>query len=319
MSNPLDHYVEAEDFKSKRPSFTVVKKVMADLATEKRTFLFGILLVGVGTCATLYEPRLFGQAIDHAIIPNDMTLLQKMSLLYLGLIISRILAVIGQQYVFQILAQRMMQKLRLQVFSLYQRLPVATYDRTPVGRLITRLTNDTSSMSEMFSSGFVTFFGNILFILGSMAWIIALNWKLALLSLSVFPVLMYFSVKFSRRLVDAYRDSRMRISSLNAFLAENIVGMKIVHLFNRVPLHFSRFSVVNDSYADSQIAAIRVYAYFQPLITWCSGMGVALVLALGGAMALGKGTHGCGDYAGGTRDLPFLSARAFPTDSRSRG
>lgn len=286
MSSALDHYVEAEDFKSKRPSLTIVVKVLRDLAREKRAFIVGVLLVLFGTIATLYEPRLFGRAIDQAILPKDYSLLARMTLFYFGLIAFRIAAVIGQQYAFEILTQNMMQKLRLRIFSLYQRLPVATYDRTPVGRLITRLTNDTSSMSEMFSGGFVTFFGNVLFILGSVIWIFVLNWRLALIALSVFPVLLYFSVNFSRRLIDAYRESRMRISALNAFLAENILGMKVVHLFNRIPLHFKRFSEVNGSYADSQIAAIRVYAYFQPLITWCSGLGVALVLAYGGAMAL---------------------------------
>lgn len=286
MSAALDHYVEAEDFKSKRPSLTVAAKVLRDLAGERVIFILGALLVICGTAATLYEPRLFGLAIDRAILPKDLPLLGRMTVLYFGLVVLRIAAMIGQQYVFEILTQRFMQKLRLRIFSLYQRLPIATYDRTPVGRLITRLTNDTSSMSEMFSGGFVTFFGNILFIFGSVVWILALNWRLALVALSVFPVLLYFSVIFSRRLIDAYRDSRMRISSLNAFLAENILGMKVVHIFNRIPLHFSRFREVNDSYANSQIAAIRVYAYFQPLITWCSGAGVALVLAYGGAMAL---------------------------------
>lgn len=290
----LEHYVEPEDFKSKRPSLDVVRKVMRDLAYEKVPFFTGAALVVVGTAATLYEPRLFGNAIDEAILKGDFPLLIKMTVFYLVLIVIRVSTGIGQQYAFEILAQSFMQRLRLRIFSIYQRLPMATYDKTPVGRLITRLTNDTSTMSEMFSSGFVTFFGNFLFILGSVTWIFYLNWRLAIVSLCVFPLLLYYSVIFSRRLIEAYRDSRMRISALNAFLAENILGMKIVHLFNRIPLHLERFKNVNDSYAESQVASVRVYAYFQPLITWCSGTGVALVLAVGGAMALGKIPTGSG-------------------------
>ncbi len=284
----LDHYVESEDFHTKRPSLDAAKKVMRDLAVERIPFGVGLGLVILGTAASLYEPRLFGKAIDWAIIPNDRPLLLKMTFAYLGLVLTRVACSIGQQYAFEILAQNLMQRLRLKVFSLYQRLPMATYDKTPVGRLITRLTNDTSAMSEMFSSGFVTFFGNLLFIFGSLVWIFYLNWRLALISVSVFPILIFFSIRFSRSLVVAYRNARMRISALNAFLAENILGMKIVHLFNRVPLHFRRFTEVNESYAQAQIASIRVYAYFQPLITWCSGAGVALVLGIGGAMALGQ-------------------------------
>lgn len=287
-SGALDHYIVAEDFHSKRPSVRVTKMVMNDLAKEKKPFFSGLFLVVTGTMAALYEPRLFGHAIDYAIIPRDTSLLGKLALAYLVLVGVRVGSAIGQSYAFEILAQRMMQKLRLRVFSLYQRLPVSTYDLTPVGRLITRLTNDTSSMTEMFSSGFVTFFSNLLFIFGSLAWIFYLNWRLALLSVSVLPILLYFSIRFSRQLIEAYRNARMRVSVLNAFLAENILGMKIVHLFNRVPLHFARFREVNDSYADAQMASVSVFAYFQPLITWCSGAGVAMVLAAGGAMALGK-------------------------------
>jgi ATP-binding cassette subfamily B multidrug efflux pump len=284
----LDHYIEPEDFKSKRPSLEVSKKVMRDIALERRPFLFGITLVFLGTAASLYEPRLFGKAIDHAILPKNISALESIALVYFGLIFVRIVSTIGQQYAFEILAQRLMQRLRLRIFSLYQRLPIGTYDKTPVGRLITRLTNDTSSMSEMFSSGFVTFFGNLLFIFGSLVWIYLLNWRLALVSTSVLPLLVFFSLRFSKRLIEAYRNARMRISALNAFLAENILGMKIVHLFNRVPLHLKRFAEVNESYAEAQISSVQVYAHFQPLITWCSGTGVALVIAYGGAMALGQ-------------------------------
>jgi ATP-binding cassette subfamily B protein len=282
----LDHYVEAEDFRSRRPSMGVVLQVVRDLAAEKRIFFLGAVLVLAGTSATLYEPRLFGRAIDLAVIPKDLPLLGRMAILYLGVVVLRIGGAIGQQYAFENLAQRMMQKLRLRIFSLYQRLPSATYDRTPVGRLITRLTNDTAAMSEMFSSGFVTFFGNLLFIFGTLVWIFVLNWRLALVSISTFPLLIACSIRFSKRLIAIYRESRMRISALNAFLAENILGMKIVHLFNRTNRHLARFRLVNEAYADSQVASIRVYAYFQPLITWCSGSGVALVVAFGGAMAL---------------------------------
>lgn len=282
----LDHYVEAEDFRSKRPSMNVVRRVLSDLFEERGIFTLGAALILVGTLATLSEPRLFGYAIDHAILPKDLGLVKSLAILYLFVTGTRVLCLIGQSYLFENLAQRMMDRLRTRLFAHLQALPISTYDKTPVGRLITRITNDTSAMSEMFSAGFVTIFGNLLFIFGSIVWVMLLNWKLGLIAISVFPVLIYFATRFSRKLILAYRNSRMRISALNAFLAENILGMKIVHLFNRGKHHFDKFKEVNESYAEAQISAVRVYAYFQPLITWCSGLGVALVLAFGGKMAL---------------------------------
>ncbi len=282
----LDNYVEKEDFETRKLSGKVLTRLLADLFRERVTLVFGVVLVVVHTLAMLYEPRLFGKAIDRAILPKDMDFILMYAEAYFGLIVIRIITMISKQYLFEKLAQDMMQRLRLKLFMRYQALLVSTYDRTPVGRLITRITNDTSAMSEMFSAGFVTFFTNILFILGTFVWIFILNWKLALVSTSVFPVLVFFSIRFSKQLVEYYRKSRMELSALNAFLAENILGMRIVHLFNRVKRHLQRFDEVNERYSEHQISTVRVYAYFQPLVTWCSGLGVALALAYGGRMAL---------------------------------
>lgn len=282
----LENYVEKEEFEGRRFNGRVLSRLLRDLFRERTTLALGVSLVFINTGAMLYEPRLFGRAIDQAIIPKDFDKIGMFAKAYFGLIVIRIVTVILQQYLFERLSQDMMQRLRLQLFMRYQALLVSTYDRTPVGKLITRITNDTSAMSEMFSAGFVTFFGNLLFIFGSFVWIFILNWKLAIVATSVFPILIYFAIHFSRRLVEFYRKSRMELSALNAFLAENILGMRVVHLFNRVDRHLSRFKEVSDRYSDHQISAVRIYAYFQPLITWCSGTGVALVLAYGGGMAL---------------------------------
>lgn len=289
----LENYVEKEEFENRRPSGKILARLLSDLFRERFTLIVGIFLVFLHTAVSLYEPRIFGKAIDQAIVPKDYDRILMFAQAYFGLIVIRIITLISQQYLFEKLAQDMMQRLRLKLFTRYQALLVSTYDRTPVGKLITRITNDTSSMSEMFSAGFVTFFGNILFILGTFVWLFALNWKLALVSTAVFPILVFFSIRFSRKLIEYYRLSRMELSALNAFLAENILGMRIVHLFNRIERHLLRFKEVSDRYTHYQISSVSVYAYFQPLITWCSGAGVALALAYGGGMALeGKLTTG---------------------------
>jgi ATP-binding cassette subfamily B multidrug efflux pump len=282
----LDRYISTEDFSHSKPSRKVVLLLVQDLFRERKLFFFGLFLVFTGTSATLLEPRIFGYAIDHGIIPRDVLALRNIGLVYLLVTTIRVSALALQSFFFAKLSQRMMDGLRSRLFLHLQSLPISTYDKTPVGRLVTRLTNDTSSMSDLFSDGFITMLSNLLFVLGSLIWLFVLNWKLALLSVSVFPVLIFFSIHFSRRLVKIYRESRMRLSALNAFLAENILGMKTVQLFNQEAKHLKQFEEVSQTYTQAQADSVSVYAYFQPLITWCSGLGVALVMAWGGKMTL---------------------------------
>ena len=134
-----------------------------------------------------------------------------------------------------------------------QALPVAVYDRNPAGRLVTRVTNDISSLSEMFSSGFVMIIGNFLIVVGTLAWLFVLDLRLGLIAAAVMPAMMALSSYFSGKLKDAYRIARSRLSALNAFLAENILGMRVVHLFGREAVHLRRFNQVNAWYADAQL------------------------------------------------------------------
>ena len=291
--NGLEHYIEREDFRTGRPSLPVVRRLLTDLAQEKMLFLGGFSLVILGTLATLAEPQLFGRAIDRAVIPKSLELLLRFALIYFGIVAFRISCVITQGYVFDVLSQRMMQRLRMRLFSTMHAFPLRTFDRTPVGRLVTRLTNDTAAMNEMFSAGFITLVGNFLFIFGSIIWLLVLDWRLALIGLAPFPVLIYGSMYFSRRLVAFYRDSRMKMSSLNAFLAENILGMKVVQLFSQEAQHREKFRATNEAHYRTQADSVQVYAVFQPLITWCSGLGVALALYFGGKkVSSGEATVG---------------------------
>ncbi len=282
----LDAYIEKEDFRTAKPSLVVLVKLLKELFQQKRFLGLGILFVILSTASALYEPTLFGQVIDDGILKRDVGLIERLGMFYFGLLVIRAGSLVFQAYFFEKLAQEMMQRLRMKVFHHLQRLPLSTYDRTPVGRLITRLTNDTSSMNEMFSAGFVTLLGNFLLIVGTLIWIFVLNWKLALVSVLSFPILIYFSIHFSRKLVTSYRETRMRLSALNAFLAENILGMKTVQMFRREAQQLARFDETNEQYCQDQMASVQVYSYFQPLITWCSGIAVATALAFGGNKAI---------------------------------
>jgi ATP-binding cassette subfamily B multidrug efflux pump len=242
-----------------------------------------LMLAGVG--AGLVTPWILGYAVDHAIGPRDRDLLLRLTGLFLAAEAVRWAATAGYAYLFEWLGQSVMQDLRVRLFSHLQSLPVASFDRTPIGRLVTRVTNDISALSEMFSMGFVSMGANVLTVLGILGWLFALDWPLALVASTILPPLVAVSVHFSRRLQQSYRDSRTRLSAFNAYLAENILGMRVVQLFGRESLHGARLGRINDEYARAQIATVRVFAYFQPAITWFSGFAMALVIAYGGHRA----------------------------------
>lgn len=282
----LDAYLDLEERESRRVGRGTLRRLAREILAQPGPFWGGLAMILLATAGALMEPRLFGYAIDEAIVPRDWGLLRRLSVFFFGAVLLRVGAGIAQAYLFELLGQRVGLELRTKLFSHLQRQPLSVYDRNPAGRLLTRVTNDVSSLNEMFSAGFVSMISNFLQVIGIIIWLVILNPELAWPTLAVFPVLAAASVYFSRRLRVAYRDARSRLSALNAFFAENLLGMRVVHLFNRQGRHLERFDRLNEWYMNAQIGSVRVFAYFQPSITWASGISMAVVIALGGAHAL---------------------------------
>jgi ATP-binding cassette subfamily B protein len=286
----LDVFLEIEEREQRRfQTLTLsqsVLRLMQLILRHRGPFLAGASLIVLGTLAALLEPRIFGYAIDEAIVPGRWDRLQWIGLSLFFTIAVRIIATIQQTYLFEVLGQRVTQELRLQLFSHLERLSLQVHSNHSPGRLLTRVTNDIASLNEMFSLGFVSMFCNLLLVLGIIIGVLLLDFHLGMISLSVFPALVVLSVYFSQRLIRAYQDSRNKLSALNSFFAENLSGMKIIHLFNRQRLHQERFNRLNQWYADAQTSSVKVYALFQPTITVSAGISIALVMVLGGERSL---------------------------------
>jgi len=285
-TDDLDAYLDSEDRDYRKLHRSSLRMLLRQMLRHPGPLFGGLGMVLLGTLATLMEPWLFGYAIDSAIVPRDLTLLRKLALFFLAAICIRVVSIIAQAYFFETLGQRVTQSLRVQLFSHLQQQPLSTFDKNPAGRLLTRVTNDVASLNEMFSAGFVSMLSNVLMVVGILVWLFILDWRLGLWVSAILPPLTALSVYFSIRLKTAYREARSKLSAVNAFLAENILGMRVIHLFNRQSLHLSRFDRLNQWYADAQFASTRVFAVFQPTITVSSGLAVALVIWFGGSAAV---------------------------------
>ena len=277
-----DHLQDVEEREGHKVQSDTVRKLAGAILRHPAPLIGGLALVFLGAGASLLEPRLFGMAIDEGIIPKDSSRLRQIGVVFFAVVCLRVIGTIGHAYLFEVLGQRVILDLRCRLFDHMQRLPVRIYDRNPAGRLLTRVTNDTAALGEMFSAGFVSMASNLLMVVGILGWLFWLNLKLGLISASVFPVLVMVSAYFSRRLKIAYRESRSRLSAVNAFLAENLLGMKVIHLFCREKVQSDRFDRLNQRYTDAQIGTVRIFAFFQPAITLAAGLSVALVIDRGG-------------------------------------
>src|SRR5262245_11473980 len=214
----IDRYLDVEETESRRVQPETARRLLQTMLRHSGLLALGCAFVVAGTAAALVEPRLFGYAIDEAIIPRDWNRFVQLSAIFVAVIVARVTAMIGQAYLFESLGQALTQDLRVAVFSRFQQLPLSTYDKHPAGRLMTRVTNDINALGEVFSAGFVTMVSNAFLVAGILVWFVILSPHLGLITISVFPFMAYATVRFSKQLAISYRDARSKLSALNAFL-----------------------------------------------------------------------------------------------------
>jgi len=191
-----------------------------------------------------------------------------------------------QVYAMEVAGQRMMHSLRLRVFSHLQGLSVSFFDQNPVGRLVTRLTNDIQNVHEMFTSVLVNLFKDILLLIGIIILLLYLNRELALISFSVLPLIFITTLFFSHRARDAFREIRFKIAQMNSFFHENFSGIKVVQLFRREEENGGRFHKINEGHYLANMRQISIYAFFVPLVEILSSGAIGLLLWYGGGKVI---------------------------------
>src|SRR5262245_12412606 len=184
------------------------------------------------------------------------------------------------------IGQRVMYDLREQIFGKLQTIEVAFYDANPVGRLITRLTTDVDALNELFTSGLVEVLGDVVLIAGALGMMFYFNWRLALVSLTVVPMLIAATAWFRRGAREGFRRLRTRIARLNAFTQEHISGSQTVQLFNREEKALGQFSEINAAHLKANLDTIFYYAVFYPLVNLISAIGIASIVWYGGGQVI---------------------------------
>jgi ATP-binding cassette, subfamily B, multidrug efflux pump len=241
---------------------------------------FVFLMLQTGT--QLLGPYITKIAIDRYIAHQDLRGLDLMAMAYLGVVVLGFIVLFVQTYTTEYTGQRAMHDLRMDIFSHLQKQDMAYFDRNPVGRLMTRTVNDVETLNELFSTGVVGLLSDVSIVFGIAAVMFWLNWKLALVCLAAFPVILYISRFYRRRAREVYRESRLVLGRLNAGLQENIAGVATIQAFGQEEKMYRRFQEINLNYRDVLLRSIGYNAVFFPVIEVFSALTIGLLLWYGG-------------------------------------
>jgi ATP-binding cassette subfamily B multidrug efflux pump len=202
--------------------------------------------------------------------------------LYVGILIFTFALEFIQTYLMQWTGQKVMFDLRRQIFRHLQFMHVGFFDKHPVGRLVTRVTTDVDALNEMFTAGVVSIFEDVFVLAGIIAIMMRMNWKLALITFAVLPLIVYATLIFRDKVRDSYRRIRTAIARINSFLQEAVSGMLVLQLFNREKRAFNKFSDINASHMEAFKDAIMAYSVYYPVVEILSAIAIASIIWFGG-------------------------------------
>ncbi len=228
------------------------------------------------------NPKPVVSPLDPYLSRDPWTGLNQVALIYLGLLLVTFVFSYLQTYLMQYTGQRVMFDLRTQIFGHLQRLDIQYYDRTPVSRLVTRVTTDVDVLNELFAAGIVAIFGDLLSLAFIGAAMISLSPRLTAAGLAVAPLVVGVTFLFRRAARDANRRIRVAIARINAYLQEHVSGMTVVQLFNHEEKSRERFERINADHRDAYKDAIFAHAWFYPAIEWLGTAALVVLLVYGG-------------------------------------
>lgn len=282
MGSNLYEYSDEEDNIGKVYDRELMKRLIAYLKPYKfQLVVIAFLMVGT-TLSRLVGPYLMQIAIDQHIIPGELEGLGLIAAFLVMGLIGEFLFSYFEEYRMQMVGQHVMRDLRHTLFSHLQRLDVQYFDKNPVGRLMTRVMGDVQVLNELFTSGVITVFGNLLSILGIMVAMLLYNWRLAFVTFAVIPIIFGATLVYQIYSRRAFREQRKQYARINAFLQENIVGMTTMKLFAQERRSYLRFNERNRRYLAANLNSIFYFSIFHPLIEVTASLATAVIIWFGG-------------------------------------
>ena len=263
-----------------------MRRLLTYLRPHRRAVVVSLAAIVGYSGLQLAQPYLTKVAIDDHITTGNLDGLDGIALAFLVVLVGSFALEYVQTYTMQMMGQRIMFDLRMQIYRHLQRLDLRFYDRNPVGRLMTRVTTDVDALNDLFASGVISVFRDVFTLVGIMLVLLWMDWRLALVAFSVLPGIALITRWFRTHARESYRRVRGWIARINAFLQENITGMATVQLFRRERRNFAQFDDINREHRDANIDSIFYYATFYPAIEFLGAVATALIIWYGGGRSL---------------------------------
>jgi ATP-binding cassette subfamily B protein len=260
----------------------LMKRLLGYVKPYKKYVVLAILMNIVVAALGPLRPYLTKVAIDDYIALNDYDGLFLISGVLLATLLFQSVIQYYLTYYTQLMGQKIIYDLRVSIFSHVQRLALRFFDKTPIGRLVTRTTNDVEALNELFSSGIVMVFSDVFQIFWILVFMFFMSWDLSLVTLSVLPILIYATFLFRRKVREAYRDVRFHLARLNSYMQEHVTGMNVVQIFSKEKDELIKFSGINADHRKANIDSIFYYAVFYPIVELLSSLAIALIIWYGG-------------------------------------
>jgi ATP-binding cassette subfamily B protein len=282
MRGPSAYLDHEEKNLGKAYDARLIRRLWSYVRPYRSLVLLSLILLLSVSAVQLVQPYLIKVAIDQYILGDSKDGLTTLAALFLAALVGEFLLRFAQLYVLERTGQNVVYDLRVQVFSHLHRLPVSFFDRNPVGRLMTRTTSDVEAVNEAFTSGLVLILADLVKLVGIVALLIWMDLQMALVTFTILPPLLALSWFFRARIRRSYREVRVRIARLNAFLQEAVTGIRIIQLFGREKASRDDFREINQGHRDAELNAVRYDSMFSAVAELLGSVTLAAILWAGG-------------------------------------
>ncbi len=264
----------------------LIRRLWAFVKPHRMLAVVGLVLLLLSSLNDLAGPYFTQQAIDHYIRPGRLNGYGHLAALWALIIVLNFGARYWQSFAMNLLGQRVMFDLRNAIFSHLQRMSLAYFDHTPVGVLVTRMTNDVDALNQLLTSGLVAVIGDLFSLVVIAGFLLWVNWQMALIVFAIMPIVIAITAVMRTQMRETYRAIRTRIGRINGFLQEAISGVLTIQLFNHERRSVEEFDRLNDDYLRANLRSVALFAIFMPLMSFIGSLTFALILWVGGGRVI---------------------------------
>lgn len=289
MAEDVKKGVHEEQEIEKSFDLQILKKLSAFTKPYMKYLILCAVLLLMVTAVDLIKPYLIKIVIDDYIPDMNRQGILNLGLIYLGLVVGGFVVTYIQMLLLNWVSQKLVFDMRAHLFDHLLKLPLSFFDKNPVGRLVTRVTNDMKNISDMYTDVLINLLNDLLLLLGTLVIMLSMNWKLTLVALSTVPLVLLSAYWFRIKAREAHREVKAKIARINAVLSENISGMRMIQLFNREEEVYQEFSEINEDHLKSSMKEIQVFGIFRPSMNLLYTLSLTLLIWFASGKVL-KGT-----------------------------